>query len=278
MQGFGLVQLDEKGRVASIHPSHRDRPLLEAKPESRYPLVLAWLEGHEQPTSDWRLALPATTQRSCVPPSGDGLEIVLESVPPSGGVLLRMEVLNRSAAPLQRLRFQIGGLLDIGPSPELTYPFNSGWSVPLAALGDDELLSLELSGPCLDAMGRPVHSRARALFWHSGSAAVLENPPHGAPARPTVPGLGISLSAIGARTGVSVPAAAPGLAQGRLASRSRPIPGMDRSLHRPAGSASLVCRQARLELGGAAWTARAAALAPRRRLVHVVRTHLGLWP
>ena len=142
MQGFGLVQLDEKGRVASIHPSHRDRPLLEAEAESRYPLILAWSKGQDQPTSDWRLTPESENAAILRSVSGNGLEIILESVPTSTGVLLRTEVLNRSAAPLQRLRFQIGGLLDIGPSPLLTYPSNSGWSMPLAALGDDELLSL----------------------------------------------------------------------------------------------------------------------------------------
>jgi hypothetical protein len=142
MQRLGMIQLDAKGGVVAVRPSHRDRPLLEAGPASRVPLVLAWFEGQEMPTSDWQVRPAGDNAAVLCPTTGQEAELLIESVPASEGTRLRAELLNRSAMPLQRLRFQIGGPLDIGPDPQLTYPANSGWYIPLASLGNDELLPL----------------------------------------------------------------------------------------------------------------------------------------
>ena len=131
-----------------MRPAHRDRPLLEAAPDSACPLLLAWIEGQEQPVAEWEV-IPADGDAAVLRSAGEqGLEVALEAIPSSTDVRLRAELLNRGRAPVQRLRFQFSGALDIGPGAKLTYPSNSGWCLPLASLDTDQVLPL----------GYPVHA------------------------------------------------------------------------------------------------------------------------
>jgi len=152
MLGLGPLRLDASSRLVSICPPGRDRPLLEARPSDRYPLVLAWLRGQQRAIGDWQ-ARPASDDKSIVCTNTEhGLDLYIASRPASSGILLCAELVNRGALPVFSLRFQVGGALDIGPSPQITYPANSGWCIPLSSLGNDELLSLNY----------PVHA---AMQW-----------------------------------------------------------------------------------------------------------------